>query len=193
VLADLNRAQIGDPILQPGPHDGGRVEVDKIGQLMRYVPILYGAWPFASKTGLTRAQTTKLLAEYNEADAAIALPTRRELITPEILEIGIPRGVRPPELGLRVQKSGRTSALTRNMIEAVDVSMTVRYPDRGLYALFRHQIVTRRMSQPGDSGSLLLDYDNYAVGLLFAGSYWVTLYNAIGKVLDSLRVDLLTL
>ena len=41
-------------------------------------------------------------------------------------------------------------------------------------ARFARQIVTSAMSAGGDSGSLLLDMDNRAVGLLFAGSPTVT-------------------
>jgi hypothetical protein len=47
------------------------------------------------------------------------------------------------------------------------------------------------MSQPGDSGSLLVAGESLqAVGLLFAGSDQVTLYNPIQSVLDCLDVTL---
>ena len=38
VFADTNKANIGDPILQPGPHDGGTAD-DLIGYLKDFVPI----------------------------------------------------------------------------------------------------------------------------------------------------------
>lgn len=39
VLAKKNQAEIGDPILQPGAHDGGTTESDKIAELSEFVPI----------------------------------------------------------------------------------------------------------------------------------------------------------
>ena len=37
VLANSNDAQIGDPILQPGPYDGGRTDTDTIAHLHRFI------------------------------------------------------------------------------------------------------------------------------------------------------------
>ena len=44
------------------------------------------------------------------------------------------------------------------------------------------QIVTTNMSAGGDSGSLLCDMNERAVGLLFAGSSSVTIHNDIRYV-----------
>ena len=53
--------------------------------------------------------------------------------------------------------------------------------------------MTRDMSNGGDSGSLLLNRANRnAVGLLFAGSSQVTIFNNIHNVMMALKVDLLT-
>ena len=41
VGANSNDAQIGDPYLQPAPYDGGTVQNDTIGHLLRYVPITF--------------------------------------------------------------------------------------------------------------------------------------------------------
>ena len=58
-------------------------------------------------------------------------------------------------------------------------------------------IVTTGMSAPGDSGSLLLDMDKRATGLLFAGMEVdgrevVTYYNDVLNVQKELNVDLIT-
>ena len=45
------------------------------------------------------------------------------------------------------------------------------------------------MSEAGDSGSLILDEKNKAVGLLFAGSSKATICNEITNVCDSLNVE----
>jgi len=47
-------------------------------------------------------------------------------------------------------------------------------------------------SAGGDSGSLVLDEENRAVGLLFAGSEKYTIINQINHVLDQLGVSLVT-
>jgi len=71
----------------------------------------------------------------------------------------------------------------------LDATVTIDYGDRS--ARFENQIVTTVMSQPGDSGSLLVAGDSMqAVGLLFAGSDQVTLHNPIQSVLDCLDVTL---
>jgi len=55
---------------------------------------------------------------------------------------------------------------------------------------FIHQIMTTPMVEGGDSGSLLLDMDKYAVGLVFAGSDQVSLANRIENVLSALNVEI---
>jgi len=58
-------------------------------------------------------------------------------------------------------------------------------------AVFDGQIVSGSMSQPGDSGSLLVDGESQrAVGLLFAGSNQTTIYNPIDIVLELLAVSI---
>ena len=39
MLASSNQAEIGDPILQPGPHDGSRYPDDHIADLAEFVPV----------------------------------------------------------------------------------------------------------------------------------------------------------
>jgi hypothetical protein len=46
------------------------------------------------------------------------------------------------------------------------------------------------MSQGGDSGSLVLDEKNKAIGLLFAGSPFITICSPIEMVLEQLKVEL---
>jgi hypothetical protein len=48
------------------------------------------------------------------------------------------------------------------------------------------------MSQGGDSGSVVLDMNKRAVGLLFAGSSTATVMNPLPLVLDALQVHLVT-
>ena len=55
---------------------------------------------------------------------------------------------------------------------------------------FDRQLVFSHMSEPGDSGSLILEKaTNKAVGLLFAGSNQVTIANRIQDVMELLDIE----
>ena len=62
MLANSNEASPGDPILQPGPYDGGKYPDDHIANLEEFVPISFDeqasdcsltvAWPLSSTASL---------------------------------------------------------------------------------------------------------------------------------------------
>lgn len=162
------RAKKGDPILQPGPLDGGTKRNDKIAKLYRYVPLKDNG--------------------FNVVDAAVAKPLRPSLVVPEILGIGTVKGKTLPQLGMLVKKSGRTTGLTSGTVQVIDAIVDVNYDGRILK--FKNQILVTAFDQGGDSGSLVLNEFNWAVGLLFAGSDTSTFVNPIDPVLDLLGVHL---
>jgi len=167
VLANSNEAKKGDPILQPGAADGGTHPRDTIAKLERWVEIGFGK-------------------KANTADAAVARPLNDKDVSSEISSIGIPKGTVKGNVGLVIQKTGRTTDHTLGEIQ--DIHATVRVEYDGKTALFRNQILASAMSQGGDSGSLVLDQKRRAVGLLFAGSDRVTICNPIGDVFRQLNV-----
>ena len=57
-------------------------------------------------------------------------------------------------------------------------------------ALFIGQIVTTPMADHGDSGSLTVNTDLYAVGLLMAQGHNLTIHNRIQNVLDALNIEI---
>ena len=59
----------------------------------------------------------------------------------------------------------------------------------GRVARFRDQIITTAMSAGGDSGSIISDRDNKAVGLLYAGSPVATILNQIQHVRTLLQIE----
>lgn len=203
VLANSNDARQGDPILQPGPVDGGRVARDMIAELDRFEPIQFSTGPptcgWAQSFAKIGNAAGKLLKSKhrvevfqsdpeasNRIDAALARPLDGVEILDEILEIGVVGGVAPASLGLNVRKSGRTTGLTTGRIIVLETTVNIQYGDRT--ARFEGQIVTGPMSEPGDSGSLLVAGDSLlAVGLLFAGSTQATVYNPIQEVLNGLE------
>lgn len=180
VLANQNQGQKNiDPILQPGPFDGGILGKDDIALLTDFKEV--------EDDGTTP----------NFIDAAIAKPDNEKEIRTEILEIGVPKGIANPKMHRTVKKSGRTTNLTHGKITDLDVS--IRIPFGNGIALFEDQILIRgqgsqpRFSMGGDSGSLILDKSSdYAMGLLFAGSVSsdITFANKIDRVLDHFNVEL---
>jgi S1-C subfamily serine protease len=205
VLANTNRANVGDPILQPGRHDGGTL-ADKIAELEAWIPIEMGTeesdCPWANATvevlnavasalgSSSRLQALAGRPAQNRVDCAIARPLSPDLVRPEILGIGVPRGAREGALGMAVQKSGRTTGHTTGQISQIDVTVQVDY--EGKTVTFVDQFMATAMSAGGDSGSAVLDMDGYVIGLLFAGSDLATLINPIQLVLQELNVELVT-
>ena len=89
-----------------------------------------------------------------------------------------------------VRKSGRTTRLTEGRITATDVTLRVGYSDG--FLVFTDQFlvtgVRTGFSGPGDSGSLIVDAENHAVGLLFAGSPFTTVANRWSNVAKALKI-----
>jgi hypothetical protein len=205
VLANSNEASPGDPILQPGPYDGGKYSDDHIADLQEFVPISFDEQP--SQCSLTRSlaslfngiarifgsvdrlKAVRIRAKENKVDAAIARPLNDQDVQAEILEIGTIMGLAQGELGVAIKKSGRTTGLTTGEILQVDVTVSVQY-GQGRIARFSDQLLAGAMSQGGDSGSAVLDNSNNLVGLLFAGSDNSTIINRIENVFSALGLSL---
>lgn len=189
------RANLGDPILQPGSYDGGTLASDLIGNLERYIPLSFTALQTDLAVAAAVRARWRTLAEApteamtNLVDAAVAKPVRPDLIDPDILGIGPVTGTAPGELDLQVQKSGRTTGYTTGIILIRNVVMRVDYGDAGV-CIFTNQLVSDIKSGPGDSGSLVLDLQGRAIGLLFAGGDGITVLNPIADVLQQLGIVL---
>lgn len=191
VLAASNQGSIGDPILQPGPFDGG-TSSDQIATLAAFRAIDFSG---AS----------------NFMDAAIALSDASVLhnATPVDDGYGVPgsrifndadaNGVfddRTRLLGLDVMKYGRTTKLTRGSVTGINATVDICYEVVFIFctrsARFADQIVIGQsgFSDGGDSGSLIVadNADRNPVGLLFAGSATETIANRIDLVLNQFGV-----
>ena len=215
VLAMLNAGQAGDAVLQPGPIDGGTL-LDAVGTLSDYIPLrfldevvtpppqeppaeepkgcaaligsIFGAVSQVNQP--TTAQPAQLNSPiYNYVDAALAELAGTVEYSPDIVDVGgPPLGATAPTLAMRLIKSGRTTGLTQGTVIQFAVTVDVKYGERT--ARFANQIMATPLSQPGDSGSLVMDYERNAVGLLFSGSDMVTVINPIDLVLKALKIDL---
>ncbi|HEU4456250.1 MAG TPA: hypothetical protein VFR81_24505, partial [Longimicrobium sp.] len=166
VIADSNRARIGDPILQPGPADTGVAPGDRIAALENFVPI---AFPGP-----------------NLVDAAVAWTSRQNV---DRRHVTFDMSTTPvqPRLGMTVMKNGRTTQATLGTITDLSVNVSVGYA--GGVAQFRNQIGIRGVggvfSRGGDSGSVIVTANTkQPVALLFAGrrDNSVTFANPIATV-----------
>jgi hypothetical protein len=198
VLARINSCSAGDLILHPGLDDGGTPSTDRLGSLERWQPLLFGA------------------GQLNEVDAALACLDDDRLARYDpaaIHQIGAVTGAVDIEqlsgagIGLRVQKTGRTTGHTRGVVESIRTALSpVRYRD-GARASFVNQIVvappgpwllrllrlwTRHpFALRGDSGALVLDEYRRAVGLVFAAARPGRAFvNPIGSVMRALSITL---
>ncbi len=208
VMANSNDASPGDSILQPGPADGGSWTNDEIARLSEFVPIVFeqngdagrGCRLAATAAGFlnflaaiagsrTRLRTYTVQTGTNKVDCAIAEPVSPGEVTNEIIELGSLNSTVEGELDMEVRKSGRTTGLSSGVIQQVDVTARVSFgADR--VAVFEDQLMAGPMAQGGDSGSLVTDTQNNAVGLLFAGSSTTTIINRIQNVFSQLGVTL---
>ena len=170
VLAVSNTASLGDHICQPSPADGpGSGTSTRIATLTDFEPLRFGS-------------------SVNRIDAATAALDDVSSAVPDIMTVGPP--VNPPNapfLGQSVVKHGRTTGLTFGSVVDTSFDGIVHY-DGGV-AYFEDQIVVAGdagpFSEPGDSGSLILDTSGpHPVGLLFAGDDSHTIANPIQFVLN---------
>ena len=209
VLANLSngrdgRAQTGDSILQPGKYDNGLQSEDVIAYLERFIPIYSGmgssSCPLAA---LAESVVNNVLHFFrpdysfklykekpkNSVDCALAKPINDDILKEEILGIGEIAGTADYEIGTNVKKSGRTTGVTTGKIKVIDTTVEINMSETES-AVFENQFITDPMSSPGDSGSVVLNKENKAVGLLFAGSGYASVCNDIHLVCDALDIRL---
>ncbi len=205
ILANSNDARIGDTIMQPGLIDGGfgifarlyKFSTIRFGNDGSTCPIANGVARLLNGTSWALGRRSRFRTEaiqprqVNYVDAAIAIPVSDDTILTDIIDIGTPRGIGSPIIGMPVKKSGRTTGTTNGTILFTNSIVNVRY--RGGTAQFSDQIMIGGgdFSSGGDSGSAIVTGDPpYLVGLLFAGGLNHTLANRIDRVFNTLGVTL---
>ncbi|WP_458207115.1 hypothetical protein [Haladaptatus sp. NG-SE-30] len=175
VYARVNKAEFGEPIIQPSPRDGGSLPDDKTGELRGYVTVDDGALVDVAARSVDPERESP---EYHELDDSWPTAIRRK----EYKSLK----------GKTVTKTGRTTGVTQSTIKAVGASVRVNFGEAGTLKL-RDQLIAGALSKGGDSGSpVFADSSGELVGLLFAGSKRQTILNKIGNVESELGVELLT-
>jgi PKD repeat protein len=190
VLANSNDASIGDPILQPGPFDGGTDPSDQIGMLADFEPIDFSS----GAVNLMDAA----IAEVSASDVDPSTPSdgfgvinSQQFVLDGDGDGFVDSGV----LGLSVQKYGRTTLLTTGQVTEINVTANVCYEAiLGIFCIksanFEDLLGFPAISDGGDSGSSIVTTDgtNRAVALLFAGSATSTLASRMDLVLQRFGV-----
>ncbi len=172
----------GDPIVQPGRMDGGRSPRDTIGHLER-------------------------MMLDQDGDAAVAILNGAREVRPEQWETNvIIEQIRAPQIGEILQKSGRTTNVTRGRVDGTG-QYKLSYPV-GDVRIDGFKIVAvedgnpndEEISSGGDSGSVWYgSEDHQGVGLHFAGEvnpdpreeHALACY--LGRVLTRLDISLVPL
>lgn len=144
VFANANAATIGDPLVESASGT-------QFGALHRYQPLL--AQPAV-----------------NDLDGAVGwIDASRRLQVPRAMKIV---GAGQPKLGMRVRKWGATTGYTEGRIRSLFGSPVITYPGFGVVnfrSCLRIEGTRASFSEPGDSGSLVLDDHGLVVGIVFAG------------------------
>ena len=145
--------QAGDDVVQPGPHDDGDLEKNRVGRLVR------------SHLGLA-------------GDCAVVSVENRRFAE-EVLELNVaPKRAAKVSLGDNVVKSGRTTGVTYGVVTRVGVTTNICYRGLGVREIGCFEIrpnpvkpsADGEISKGGDSGSIwLIDGEDVVVGLHFAG------------------------
>jgi Trypsin-like peptidase domain len=171
VLAQSGLAAIGDGILYPGQADGGLAPADIVAKLHSFAPFVVNG------------------RFVNKADAAlaeIAAPLAATLI-PGLFGSKTPLKIGTPQRGMTVVKRGRTTGDTQSVVRDTDFRIFVNYPGVGPVG-FTGQVRCDRYTQPGDSGSIVIDKASGAVvGLHFAGSDVTSVFAPIRAVINALK------
>lgn len=163
VFADLRKEKVddGDLITQPSP--GEPASNRPIGALVNF-----SALTFDGDTN-----------QPNHVDAALAKLWGQHRHEPLIPFIGAVKGYvvkRDVEVGEAARKFGRTTGYTEGRIFSICLDIWIRYDRTGQSAFFQNQFLIEpalprftRFVDKGDSGSLVVDGEQHAIGLIFAG------------------------
>ncbi|MPQ44618.1 hypothetical protein [Clostridium tarantellae] len=174
VLADNNKLEVGTPIVQPGG------ELNKNNIIGKLSKVVYLNLSLKKNEGYFDNVP-------NHADCAIAELFPNIPYLKHIPSIGKVTGISTINLEDKVKKFGISTHDTEGVIENLDV--VIKCPVKpGANAIFSKQIAATRMSDKGDSGSLVVDANKKAVGIVFCATKSLTIINPINLILNYFNV-----
>lgn len=163
VFADLQRATVAedDLIMQPSPGEPGSNR--PIGTLVNFSALKFEGDVTAP----------------NHIDAAIAKLWTSHQHKPLLPFIGAVKGYvakKDISVGEPARKFGRTTGYTEGRIFSIYLDVWIRYDRTRQSAFFENQLLVepafpafQKFVAKGDSGSLLVDENQHAIGLIFGG------------------------
>lgn len=184
VLANENKASVGDPIYQPGPADTtGDISFKGWDDTPAQLPYFATLKNFVQLQSSGNTQDTAIAKIHNKFMESGMVDYMYPVINKQL------SGVGSAKVGMQVQKLGRTTGYTTGRVIATNASFTVGY-DFG-EARFNNCVVCSAMSKGGDSGSIIMDTNMNAIALLFAGSNKVTLGTPMQPIINQYGLSLL--
>jgi len=164
VFADLRKASVdeGDLIMQPSPGEPANNR------------------PIATLVTFSTLKFTAEKIDANHVDAAIARLWAPQQHKPLLPLIGAVKGIvlnKDIAVGEGARKFGRTTGYTEGRVASIYLDIRVKYDRTGQSAFFKDQLLIeptlprfQKFVAKGDSGSLVVDGNQHAIGLIFAGT-----------------------
>jgi len=165
VFADLRKSSVdaGDLIMHPSP--GESATGRPVGALVNFSAVKFNSGP----------------EDPNHVDAALAKLWEPQQHRPLIPFVGAVKGYvnkGEVEVGEHARKFGRTTGYTEGRVFSIHLDIRLRYDRTGQSAFFQDQILIepdthtfKNFVSKGDSGSLVVDENQHALGLIFAGTF----------------------
>ena len=178
VLTEYNLNRPGDPIVQPGKADRGKAPDDVVASLSHVVELIYHDREYRNRVdaALARIETSNCLP----GDGAVmgSIPINRSVRN---------RG--------SVRMVGRTSGEAYGRVRDPAARLHMSYP-RGRSSTskvgFEDVVVCTAFSKKGDSGAIVYNDSNHAVGMIIAGSDRSSIFCKIGHICDELNIVLVS-
>lgn len=164
VFADLRKARVdeGDLIMQPSPGEAANNR------------------PIGTLVGFSELKFEGRVNDPNHIDAAIARLWATHNHQPVLPMIGALKGYvvkKDVEIGEVARKFGRTTGYTEGHVFSIYLDIWIRYDRTGQSAFFQNQLLIEptprnfpKFVAKGDSGSLVVDREQNAIGMIFAGT-----------------------
>lgn len=163
VFADLRKTKVDEADLITQPSPGERASNRPIGALVNFSSLKFDGGT----------------DEPNHVDAALAklwVTHRHEPVIPFIGRVKGYVGKHDVAPGEAACKFGRTTGYTEGFVFSIYLDIWIRYDRTGQSAFFQNQFLIEptpprftKFVEKGDSGSLVLDAEQNAIGLIFAG------------------------
>ncbi|MPQ44110.1 hypothetical protein [Clostridium tarantellae] len=169
-LSNFGKFSKGTKIVQPSNVQGKKLlNSNVIAKLFKSVKLIY--------------EENKL----NVVDASIAEINSNIKYDKYIYKIGPVTGTTEGEVAMEVKKTGITTGFTRESIISTNGSIVTEMLP-GQDCNFVKQIITNKMSEPGDSGALVLNNFNKAVGILASATDHLSVLSPIDPILSVFNV-----